>query len=177
MKKLLIGVAFGALLLPAAALAQDQGHACLDESCATVGLFQTAAPEGSTGFQGTEAPSYGTWGFDLAGRDTTANPGDSFMEYANGNALKALTDSRETLVFYESPRRLDDTLAAMAELWGDRQAAVALIDDHEATLKYFNRDGSTVRLDPANAAHSPQIYAAHQVAVQGRLAGLLRRYN
>ena len=45
---------------------------------------------------------------------------------ARGNALKALSDSRETLVFYESPRRLDDTLAAMAELWGERQAAVTL---------------------------------------------------
>ena len=45
---------------------------------------------------------------------------------ARGNALKALRDSRETMVFYESPRRLDDTLAAMAEIWGDRQAAVAL---------------------------------------------------
>jgi 16S rRNA (cytidine1402-2'-O)-methyltransferase len=45
---------------------------------------------------------------------------------ARANALKALGDSRETLVFYESPRRLDDTLAAMAELWGPRQAAVAL---------------------------------------------------
>ena len=46
---------------------------------------------------------------------------------ARGNALEALADSRETLVFYESPRRLDDTLAAMAEAFGaDRQAAVAL---------------------------------------------------
>lgn len=45
---------------------------------------------------------------------------------ARANALKALSDSRETMVFYESPRRLDDTLAAMAELWGTRQAAVAL---------------------------------------------------
>ena len=45
---------------------------------------------------------------------------------ARANALKALRDSRETLVFYESPRRLDDTLAAMAEAWGDRQAAVTL---------------------------------------------------
>jgi 16S rRNA (cytidine1402-2'-O)-methyltransferase len=34
--------------------------------------------------------------------------------------------SRETLVFYESPRRLDDTLAAMAEVFGDRQASVSL---------------------------------------------------
>lgn len=45
---------------------------------------------------------------------------------ARANALRALGDSRETLVFYESPRRVGDTLAAMAELWGDRQAAVAL---------------------------------------------------
>ena len=45
---------------------------------------------------------------------------------ARANALKALSDSRETMVFYESPRRLDDTLAAMAEAWGERQAAVAL---------------------------------------------------
>jgi 16S rRNA (cytidine1402-2'-O)-methyltransferase len=45
---------------------------------------------------------------------------------ARANALRALSDSRETLVFYESPRRLDDTLAAMAEAWGERQASVAL---------------------------------------------------
>ena len=45
---------------------------------------------------------------------------------ARANALQALSDSRETMVFYESPRRLGDTLAAMAELWGNRQAAVAL---------------------------------------------------
>jgi 16S rRNA (cytidine1402-2'-O)-methyltransferase len=45
---------------------------------------------------------------------------------ARASALRALSDSRETLVFYESPRRLDDTLCAMADAWGDRQAAVAL---------------------------------------------------
>lgn len=43
------------------------------------------------------------------------------------NALAAWKDSRETLVFYESPRRIGDALAAMAEVFGDaREAAVAL---------------------------------------------------
>jgi 16S rRNA (cytidine1402-2'-O)-methyltransferase len=43
------------------------------------------------------------------------------------NALAAWKDSRETLVFYESPRRIGDSLAAMAEAFGaDRLAAVAL---------------------------------------------------
>ena len=86
MKKLLIGAAVGALLLPAApALAQhfaDDGHdhACMDESCTVFQLFQT--PEaGATvqGYQGIETPKYGTWGFDLNGRDTSVSPGDSFM--------------------------------------------------------------------------------------------------
>lgn len=45
---------------------------------------------------------------------------------ARANALKKHVDSRETLVFYESPRRLGDTLAAMAEVLGERQAVVAL---------------------------------------------------
>jgi 16S rRNA (cytidine1402-2'-O)-methyltransferase len=45
---------------------------------------------------------------------------------ARANALAKLMDSRETLVFYESPRRLNDTLASMAEVFGDRQAVVSL---------------------------------------------------
>jgi 16S rRNA (cytidine1402-2'-O)-methyltransferase len=45
---------------------------------------------------------------------------------ARANALKTHVDSRETLIFYESPRRLADTLAAMADAFGDRQAVVAL---------------------------------------------------
>jgi putative endopeptidase len=96
MKKLLIGAALGALLLPASvASAQvggaDHGHACIDESCTVFELFQAPA-DGATvlGYQGIEAPSYGTWGFDLNGRDTSVRPGDSFMRHANGAALDRL---------------------------------------------------------------------------------------
>lgn len=53
---------------------------------------------------------------------------------------------------------------------------VALIDDAEATLKYFRNEGNMVRLDPANRAYEPQRYSPAQVRIQGRLAGLLRRY-
>ena len=53
---------------------------------------------------------------------------------------------------------------------------VALIDQSEATLKTFRHEGSMVRLDPANRNYEPQRYAPEQVAIQGTLAGLLRRY-
>ncbi len=58
----------------------------------------------------------------------------------------------------------------------DGDIVVALIADSEATLKYFRREGSMIRLDPANRAYDPQRYAPDQVQVQGKLAGLLRRY-
>jgi repressor LexA len=59
----------------------------------------------------------------------------------------------------------------------DGDIVVALIDDSEATLKYLHREGSMVRLDPANSAHQPQRYRPEQVRIQGKLAGLLRRYH
>jgi len=57
------------------------------------------------------------------------------------------------------------------------EIVVALVRGEEATLKYLRKEGSKVRLDPANAMYDPQLYDAHEVEVQGKLAGLLRRYH
>jgi repressor LexA len=70
----------------------------------------------------------------------------------------------------------DYALIRKQDVARDGEIIVALIDDSEATLKYFRKNGPQIRLDPANAAHTPQLYKAEQVRVQGRLAGLLRRY-
>ena len=59
----------------------------------------------------------------------------------------------------------------------DGEIVVALVEDSEATLKFFRREGKMVRLDPANSAYDAQRYSADRVKVQGRLAGLLRRYD
>lgn len=71
----------------------------------------------------------------------------------------------------------DFALIQRTEVARDGQIVVALIDEAEATLKYFRKDGPRVRLDPANSSYEPQIYDARQVRIQGKLAGLLRRYN
>jgi repressor LexA len=70
----------------------------------------------------------------------------------------------------------DYALVRRTDTARDGEIVVALIDDSEATLKYFRREGRMVRLDPANRAHEAQRYAPNQVRVQGKLAGLLRRY-
>ena len=58
----------------------------------------------------------------------------------------------------------------------DGDIVVALIDNADATLKYLHREKGMIRLDPANAAYAPQRYLPSRVKIQGKLAGLLRRY-
>jgi repressor LexA len=70
----------------------------------------------------------------------------------------------------------DYALIRRTEVARDGEIVVALIDDAEATLKYFRKEGAMIRLDPANRDYSAQRYRPDQVRVQGRLAGLLRRY-
>jgi repressor LexA len=71
----------------------------------------------------------------------------------------------------------DYALIRRTDVARDGEIVVALIEESEATLKYFRREGAMVRLDPANRAYDPQRYAPQQVRIQGRLAGLLRRYD
>lgn len=71
----------------------------------------------------------------------------------------------------------DYALIKRQEVALDGEIVVALIDNNEATLKYFRREGAMIRLDPANQAYDSQRYPSEQVSVQGKLSGLLRRYD
>ena len=58
----------------------------------------------------------------------------------------------------------------------DGEIVVALVNNEEATLKTFRREGNMIRLDPANRHYEPQRYRPEQVQIQGKLTGLVRRY-
>jgi len=70
----------------------------------------------------------------------------------------------------------DFALIKRQETARDGEIVVALVNNEEATLKTFRREGQMIRLDPANRRYDPQRYRPDQVQIQGRLAGLLRRY-
>lgn len=53
---------------------------------------------------------------------------------------------------------------------------VALVEDREVTLKRIRRRGASIALEPANSAYEIRIFGPHQVRIQGRLVGLMRRY-
>lgn len=70
----------------------------------------------------------------------------------------------------------DYALIRKSDTARDGEIVVALIDNEEATLKTYRREGQMIRLDPANRSYEPQRYDEGRVTIQGRLAGLIRRY-
>ncbi|GAA0639506.1 M13 family metallopeptidase [Brevundimonas lenta] len=192
MKKLLIGAAMGALLVPAMAHAQSwtQGdeHACVDEACTVYELFQTPA-EGATvlGYQGTEAPKYGTWGFDLNGRDTSVNPGDSFMRYANGAALDRMQipSDRTSYGSFALLRELSDNrVKAMISGLVARTDLAAGSDEQkiaDAYRSYMDEAGIEARdaqplqpyLAAIRAADTHDKAAVYMGQTQGRIGGTI----
>ncbi len=57
-------------------------------ACIVVALTGGAASAQDHSHGAAAAHPFGTWGFDLAGRDMTVKPGDDFNEYANGTYLR-----------------------------------------------------------------------------------------
>ena len=93
-------------------------------------------------------------------------PGDHYALEVSGDSMveAGILDGDYALV-----RRTDTAR--------DGEIVVALVRNEEATLKYLRRENGMIRLDPANGAYDPQIYRPDEVQVQGKLAGLLRRYH
>jgi repressor LexA len=56
------------------------------------------------------------------------------------------------------------------------EIVVALVRDSEATLKRYFIEGNVVRLQPSNSEMEPIYVPASDVAIQGRLIGMLRKY-
>ena len=53
---------------------------------------------------------------------------------------------------------------------------VALVEEHEATLKRFRRVKNMIALEAANPAFETRLLRDDQIRVQGRLVGLIRSY-
>ena len=56
------------------------------------------------------------------------------------------------------------------------EIVVALVEDHEATLKRLRRKGGSIALEAENPLYETRIYGPDEVRIQGRLVGLVRRY-
>jgi repressor LexA len=57
------------------------------------------------------------------------------------------------------------------------EQVVALLDTGEVTLKRYYKEGSRIRLQPANSSMEPRIIEADRCRIQGVVIGVLRSYN
>ena len=132
----------------------------------------------------TAAPANDTMELVLAGRIAAGTPIEA-LQGTEGFAVPAallgpgehyaLEVSGDSMV-EEGILDGDFALIRKVDTARDGEIVVALIDNEEATLKTYRREGQMIRLDPANRAYEPQRYDEGRVSIQGRLAGLIRRY-
>jgi repressor LexA len=71
----------------------------------------------------------------------------------------------------------DYVIVSRQETACDGDMVVALIHNSEATLKRYHRQGAKIRLEPANPAYHSLVYDEADVAVQGVVVGILRKYR
>ena len=71
----------------------------------------------------------------------------------------------------------DYVLVEKAQLAKEGEIVVALVRGSETTLKRYYLEGETVRLQPSNAEMKPIMVPANQVAIQGRVLGMMRKYR
>ncbi len=71
----------------------------------------------------------------------------------------------------------DTVIIKRAETANNGDIVVALVDDSEATLKVFRKEGSEILLIPMNENYQTRRLPASRVKIQGILSGLMRTYH
>jgi repressor LexA len=99
-----------------------------------------------------------------------------FQDFAGNSGTYALEVRGESMI-EDHICHGDFVLIEKTESVRDGEIAVALVEGTETTLKRFYREpDGKVRLQPANASMEPIFVPAQDVAVQGRLIAVLRKY-
>jgi repressor LexA len=128
-------------------------------------------------------PAVSSLELPLVGRIAAGHPVEQ-LENPGTISLADLTRSRDVFVLQVKGDSMQDehivdgdyVLIEKMPSARDGEIVVALIGGSETTLKRIYREGSQIRLQPANANMQPILVPAAQVQVQGRVIGVLRKY-
>src|SRR5207253_3347270 len=71
----------------------------------------------------------------------------------------------------------DYVLVEKTKIAHNGDIVVALVNGSDATLKRFYREGDNIRVQPSNVTMQPIIVPAASVEIQGRVIGVLRKYE
>ncbi len=153
----------------------------------TVQRAATAAPRGEVvhaDFRKRPTPANDIVELALHGRIAAGQPIEAFEEDRMLSVPAALLGPGDHYALEVSGDSMVDAgildgdyaLVRRCDTARDGDIVVALVDGNDATLKILKHAKGMVELEPANAMYSTQRYLPSRVRVQGKLAGLLRRY-
>lgn len=119
-------------------------------------------------------------GYIAAGKPIEAIENRELVNFAHllGGPNRYVLQVKGHSMIDEGIRSGDLVVIEQSSMARSNQIVVALIDDHEATLKrikFPNKD--TIRLIPANKNMQPKNYPAGRVTLQGILVGQVRMYT
>ena len=104
--------------------------------------------------------------------DTSVDVPKEMMPIGESYALTVEGDS----MINEGIHNGDTVLIKKTNIADNGDIVVALVDDHEATLKRIRKKGQSIALESANPIYETRILSAHRIKIQGKLVGLLRKY-
>jgi repressor LexA len=121
--------------------------------------------------------------FPLMGRIAAGLPIEA-VENQDSISLSDVVGNREVFALQVSGESMRDehivdgdyVFVERAATAAQGEIVVALVDGVETTLKRYYIEGSTIRLQPSNGEMAPIYVPAAQVAIQGRVVGVLRKY-
>ncbi len=96
--------------------------------------------------------------------------------FAGSGELYALTVDGDSMI-KAGINDYDTVIIKRCDTAENGAIVVALVDDHEVTLKRLRRAGSKIVLEPENDAYEPRILEPERVKIQGRLVSLMRSYH
>jgi repressor LexA len=119
----------------------------------------------------------------LAGRIAAGLPVEA-METAESISLGDIVGNRDVFALQVRGESMRDehildgdyVLVERTSTAREGEIIVALVRGAETTLKRYYLEGATVRLQPSNVEMDPIYVPAAQVAIQGKVLGVLRRY-
>lgn len=141
---------------------------------------QTSDTAGGAGDEAGEAVS-----LPLYGRIAAGTPIEALRDYSNtiavppsllggGDhyALEVAGDSMVDAGIHDG----DTAIIQRCDTAENGSIVVALVEGEEVTLKRIRRRSHAIALEPANPIYETRIFGPDQVAVQGKLVGLIRKY-
>jgi len=134
---------------------------------------------------GTGQSGSGTVELPLLGRIAAGTPIEalsdptSYMRVPEGLvsggehfALEIVGDSMINAGIHEG----DTVIIKRTDQANSGDIVVALVEEHEATLKTLRKEPGRIGLEAANPNYETRYFETDQVRIQGRLTGLVRRY-